>query len=78
MSDRTPGDRRVPGDDARSRVGSFLLGGLIGGLAGFAASRLRNSQPHTPGEASDLRAFEAAPCFDELRDAEPERHEPAR
>lgn len=53
-------------DDGSSRWGTFLLGGLVGGLAGFAASHLR----HRPTRARDLvvpglAAFEQAPCFKE-------------
>lgn len=78
MSDDPPGERRRgPGGDAMSRLGSFLLGGLIGGLAAVAASRLRSSSHHTPAEVPDLRAFEAAPCFEELREVEPERFDSA-
>jgi hypothetical protein len=65
-------------DDTSSRLGSFLLGGLIGGLAGFAASRLGASRARPPAgsEASDLRPFEAAPCFAELAEPDSEPAEP--
>lgn len=60
----------MAGEADRSRWGTFLLGGLIGGLAGFAASHLRSSgrsQRHlaSPG----LAAFEQAPCFAEAERA---------
>jgi hypothetical protein len=57
----------------RSRWGTFLLGGLVGGLAGVAASRLRERPPaRTPLASPGLSAFEAAPCFRELAEAERE------
>jgi hypothetical protein len=50
-----------------SRLSSFLLGSLLGGLAGLAAGRLRSQRagrrtPTPPG----LAAFEQAPCYEEL------------
>lgn len=64
-------------EESRSRLGSFLLGGVIGGLAGLAAARIRSRQraqraPGPPG----LSSFEEAPCYQELFD--PERPEPDR
>ena len=63
----------VDAGESRSRLGSFLLGGLLGGLAGFAASRLRlpgNGSPRRvqPG----LSAFEEAPCYAEFLEHERE------
>lgn len=57
----------------RSRWGTFLLGGLIGGLAGVAATHLR-ARPRARAALTSpgLAAFEAAPCFQELEDAESE------
>lgn len=57
-------------DGRDSRLGSFLLGGILGGLAGLAAagrlrSRQRASVPPTP---PGLAAFEEAPCFQERLD----------
>jgi len=65
----------VDGDGGRSRLGSFLLGGLVGGLAGLAASRLRAPGGPRRGAQPGLRAFEAAPCYRELveREREAER-----
>lgn len=59
----------------RSRWGTFLLGGLVGGLAGIAASRLRERpRAHAPLSLPGLAAFEAAPCFREWAEVE---HQPA-
>jgi hypothetical protein len=57
----------------RSRWGTFLLGGLIGGLAGVAATHLR-ARPRARAALTSpgLAAFEAAPCFQELAEAEGE------
>jgi hypothetical protein len=54
------------------RFGSFLVGGLLGSLAGLAAAgRMRARNRHgarmTP---SGLAAFEQAPCFREILDRE--------
>jgi len=68
-------------DDGRSRLQSFLLGWLMGGLAAFAASRLGARRPATlPGTGShgDLRAFEAAPCFREASELRVEARERPR
>ena len=62
-----------------SRLGSFLLGGIVGGLAAVAASHLR----HRPRRARPLvnpglAAFEEAPCFQELLEREQEPWEQTR
>jgi hypothetical protein len=56
----------------RSRLGSFLLGGLLGGLAGMAASRLRVPGLRKRSMQPGLRAFEGAPCYHELLEREHE------
>jgi hypothetical protein len=60
----------MDGDTGRSRLGSFLLGGLLGGLAGLAASRLRAGRQPPPGRQPGLAAFEDAPCYRELLESE--------
>jgi hypothetical protein len=55
-----------------SRIGSFLIGGLLGSVAGVAAAgrmrvRAARSARTTP---AGLAAFEQAPCFRELLEAE--------
>jgi hypothetical protein len=69
----------MDGGAGKSRLGSFLLGGLLGGLAGLAASRLRGSRAGRPAaEQPGLRAFEAAPCYQEhLEREEGARERPA-
>jgi hypothetical protein len=58
-----------------SRLGSFLLGSLLGGLAGLAAGTLRAQRPVRRRPAPPgLAAFERAPCYQELLDRE--KHEP--
>jgi hypothetical protein len=47
-----------------SRVGSLVIGGVVGWMAAAAASRARGRRapgPRIPG----LAAFEQAPCFEE-------------
>ena len=49
------------------RFGSFLIGGLVGSVAGVAAAgrmhvRARRAKPRIAG----LAAFEQAPCFREI------------
>jgi hypothetical protein len=61
-------------EDGRHRVRSFLLGGVVGASAAVAtarrrreiARRRRERQLHPPG----LAAFETAPCYRELIEAE--------
>jgi hypothetical protein len=54
------------------RLRSFLLGGLVGSLAGMAAAgrmrvKRRPSRRETP---AGLAAFEQAPCFQEVIEKE--------
>jgi hypothetical protein len=60
----------VDGDDRRTRLRSFVLGGLLGASAALAAAR-RNGprRRRTPGPVG-LAAFEDAPCFRELVEEE--------
>jgi hypothetical protein len=60
------------------RLRSFLLGGLVGSLAGLAAAgRMRvKVKPVRRETPAGLAAFEQAPCFQELVEEEtrsPER-----
>jgi gas vesicle protein len=62
----------VDGPKQRSRVRSFLLGGLVGASAAIAtARRFRPTRGQDQQRAGGLAAFEEAPCFRELieRDA---------
>jgi hypothetical protein len=58
----------------RSRVRSFVLGGLVGASAALAAGRRRPRRRPTP---IGLAAFEDAPCYRELV-AEEDRREASR
>ena len=50
----------------RSRLTSFLLGSLLGGLAGLAAGRIRRARAErSPQGPPGLAAFEEAPCYRE-------------
>jgi hypothetical protein len=66
--------------ERRPRLQSFLLGSLMGGLAGFAASRLGalKAGGRAVGSHGDLRPFEAAPCFQEAVEARTESRERPR
>ena len=54
------------------RLKSFLLGGLVGSLAGLAAAgRLREKvKPVKRESPAGLAAFEQAPCYQELVEEE--------
>jgi hypothetical protein len=63
--------------DRGKRFRSFLLGGLIGGVAGLAAAGRMRVQARVRPERKTpegLAAFEQAPCYEEL--VERERLEP--
>jgi hypothetical protein len=56
------------------RIRSFLIGGILGSVAGVAAAgrmrvRKRSTRRTTP---AGLAAFEQAPCYEELVEAERE------
>jgi hypothetical protein len=57
--------------ERRRRVSTFLLGGLLGSVAGLAAAgrmvRKRRPERETP---AGLAAFEQAPCYAELVERE--------
>jgi hypothetical protein len=58
--------------DRGRRVRSFLLGGLVGSVAGLAAAgrmRMRTRPPKRP-TPEGLAAFEQAPCYQELVERE--------
>ena len=59
----------MDGEDRRSRLRSFALGGLLGASAVLAAAR-RNRQRHRGPGPVGLAAFEDAPCFRELVEEE--------
>jgi hypothetical protein len=59
----------VDGENRRSRLRSFALGGVVGASAVLAAAR-RNRQRHRRPGPVGLAAFEDAPCFRELVEEE--------
>jgi hypothetical protein len=62
----------MDGEERRSSLRSFLLGGLLGASAAIAAARrlrLRQRRRQTP---AGLAAFEEAPCYRELVEKERE------
>lgn len=67
----------MDGEERRGRLGSFVVGGLLGASAALAAARRRRrrSQPPRP-VFQGLGAFEGAPCFREVVEKEREELEP--
>ena len=60
------------------RLGSFLVGGLVGSIAGLvAAGRMRMRYGEQRTTPAGLAAFEEAPCYREIVEREQEREEPA-
>ena len=62
----------MDGERRRDSFRSFLIGGLLGSVAGLAAAgrvRMRRlpAERETP---AGLAAFEGAPCYDELVERE--------
>jgi hypothetical protein len=54
-----------------SKLRSFLLGGIVGGVAALAAERLTARREHGRRAAPPgLAAFERAPCYEELVERE--------
>ena len=64
----------MDGDEGRSRLKTFLLGGLVGASAVLAAVRRRTAEPEARPQRG-LAAFEDAPCFREqaVRDESSQR-----
>jgi hypothetical protein len=54
--------------ERRRRLRPFLLGGLLGSIAGLAAAgRMKvRAQPRRRETPAGLAAFEDAPCYEEL------------
>jgi len=63
----------MEGDEKRRSVRSFLLGGLVGASAVAATLDRRRRIQRRRGRPRGLAAFESAPCYLELLDAERER-----
>jgi hypothetical protein len=65
--------------DGRSRLRSFLIGGLVGVSAGLAAARrLRPSRTQRRATVGGLAAFEDAPCYREFIEREAREAREAR
>jgi hypothetical protein len=64
-------------EDRGRRFRSFLLGGLVGSVAGLAAAgRMRvRARPTKRETAAGLAAFEQAPCYREVVERELESEE---
>jgi hypothetical protein len=67
----------MDGEERRGRLGSFVVGGLVGASAALAAARRRRrrAQPHRP-VFQGLGAFEGAPCYREVMEKERDELEP--
>ncbi|MEZ5101399.1 MAG: hypothetical protein R3C15_16690 [Thermoleophilia bacterium] len=57
------------------RLRTFLLGGLLGGVAGLVAADRLDRRLRRPAPADGLAAFEQAPCFREQRERPSGEHQ---
>jgi hypothetical protein len=64
----------MDGEQGRNRLKTFLLGGLVGASAVFAAVRRRPPEPGSVPRRG-LRAFEDAPCFHEQAERDAARRD---
>jgi hypothetical protein len=65
----------MEGGGQRDKLRSFALGGVLGAAGAIAAVRRRAGTPRRPRPAGPaLAAFEDAPCFLELVEAEARRY----
>ena len=63
----------MDGDEKRGRLGSFVVGGLLGASAALAAaSRRHRRTPPLRRTPQGLQAFEGAPCYREIIEKERE------
>jgi hypothetical protein len=60
----------MDGDRKRSRLRSFALGSVVGASAALAAARRRRVRHAGRDEPAGLKAFEGAPCYEEIVDSE--------
>ncbi len=67
----------MDGENRGGRLGSFVVGGLLGASATLAAARRRRrrAQPDRP-VFQGLEAVESAPCYREIVEKKRERLEP--
>ena len=62
---------RMDGDRRRRNVRSFIIGGLLGSMAGaVAAGRVRMRARPPRATPAGLAAFEQSPCYRELVERE--------
>ena len=63
----------MDGDEKRGRLGSFVVGGLLGASAALAAARRKRRRLPPPRRTPQgLQAFEGAPCYREIIEKERE------
>jgi hypothetical protein len=56
----------MDGEQRRGRLGSFVVGGLVGASAALAAARRRRRRDTPRRAPQGLEAFEGAPCYHEV------------
>jgi hypothetical protein len=66
----------MDGEQRRGRLGSFVVGGLVGASAALAAARRRRRRNVARRTPQGLEAFEGAPCYDEVVERERDDLEP--
>jgi hypothetical protein len=54
----------------RSKLRSFVIGGVVGASAAIAAARRLNPRPRQRPAQAGLAAFEEAPCYQETLELE--------
>jgi hypothetical protein len=59
-------------DERRGRLGSFVVGGIVGSIAGAVAAGRMRVRDRSGGRTTPegLAAFEGAPCYQEVLDRE--------
>ncbi|HEX9381757.1 MAG TPA: hypothetical protein VF891_09665 [Gaiellaceae bacterium] len=66
----------MDGEERGGRLGSFVVGGLLGASAALAAARRKRPRRPPPRRTPQgLEAFEGAPCYREIVEKELERLE---
>jgi hypothetical protein len=67
----------MDGEQRRGRLGSFVVGGLVGASAALAAARRRRRRGDAGRRTPQgLDAFEGAPCYHEVVEREREELQP--
>jgi len=65
----------MDGEQRRGRLGSFVVGGVVGASAALAAARRRRRRDVARRTPQGLEAFEGAPCYHEVVEREREELE---